>query len=430
MENVTLLQRIQTRILGLLNWQPGKLARDTVVTTVGFGLRTVAQAIVFLIVTRTLGIAGYGGFVAVLALAGILSNFVGLGVPVLLVRDLSRQQMEFSLAWGRTLAAVLLSAPLFFGLFLLLTWLLISPNVSVGAIILIGVSDLVLAPITMSVVAAYRGVERMARATRLILIPIVFRFVMAVVFLGIAQYVQGDQLLFVWAGLYCLAAFVAAGYALYLVSRDLGLPQWPNWFFLPSGIREGVIFSLSGSAFRLYVDIDKTMLARMTTLEITGAYSAAYRLVELVTLPVNALLSCAQPRFFRQGLAGVENIFAYAMRMLPVPLAYVVGASSLIYVFAGGLPLLLGEGYVSAVEPLRWLAWLPVLVLFRAIIQIALVGCDRQRYVMWIMIVGAGVNFILNLWLIPEWTWKGAVFSSYFSELVMIVGMAAGGRRV
>ena len=429
MENVSLLQRIQTRILGLFNWQPGKLARDTVSMTMGLGLRTVAQAIVFLIVTRTLGITGYGAFVAVLALAAILSSFVGLGASILLVRDVSRQHVEFSVAWGRTLAAVLLTAPFFFALFLLISWVVIPLQVSFGAIVLIGVADLVFAPISTSVVDAFRGVERMRHATRLILIPIVLRFVMALIFLLLAQNIVADQLLFAWAGLYCLAAVVAAGYALYLVSRRVGLPQWPNWQSLFHGAREGILFAVSGSAFRLYVDIDKTMLARMTTLEVTGAYSAANRIVELVTLPVSALLACAQPRFFRQGEDGIGNVLLYGMRLLPVPLAYVVGASSLVYLFAGGLPLLLGEGYISAVDPLRWLAWLPVVVLFRAIIQIALVGCDRQHYVMWIMIVGAGVNFILNLWLIPEWTWKGAVFSSYFSELVMIVGMVAGGRR-
>ena len=64
---------------------------------------------------------------------------------------------------------------------------------------------------------------------------------------------------------------------------------------------EGLYFSTSLSAQNIYNDIDKTMLARMATLDAVGIYAAAYRLIDVAFIPVRSLLYAGYTDFFRAG---------------------------------------------------------------------------------------------------------------------------------
>ena len=56
-----------------------RLARDTSHLAIGQGLRLVIQTAYLVLIARSLGPEEYGAFVAVVALAAILSPFSGLG---------------------------------------------------------------------------------------------------------------------------------------------------------------------------------------------------------------------------------------------------------------------------------------------------------------------------------------------------------------
>ncbi len=66
---------LENSLSDLVTWRPGRLAKSTFAMTAGMGLRTLAQAAVFLIVARVLGVADYGAYSAVLALAITLGGF-------------------------------------------------------------------------------------------------------------------------------------------------------------------------------------------------------------------------------------------------------------------------------------------------------------------------------------------------------------------
>ena len=48
---------------------------------------------------------------------------------------------------------------------------------------------------------------------------------------------------------------------------------------------------------------------------VTGIYSAAYRIVDICTAPMRALLTAAYPRFFRSGAKGITGSAALARRL-------------------------------------------------------------------------------------------------------------------
>ncbi|MEJ2714437.1 MAG: oligosaccharide flippase family protein [Acidihalobacter sp.] len=260
----------------LLAWRLGKLAKGTFAMTAGLGLRTVAQGVVFLIVARVLGVELYGAYAAVLALAMAVGVFGGVGVPMIMLRDTARDPAVFAESWGRTLAALLVTVPILFATYLLLAWVILPNRIGWVATICIGAAEILSAPLTLAAVRAYQGHERIGRAARMVLAPILPRLAVALI-LPLALLLPASARLSVWAAAYLLAAAVSTSYALWLLRHDFGLGVELSWHGLARAAREGWPFSVGGAAQKVYIDIDKIMLARLATWEVAGCHGCRSR---------------------------------------------------------------------------------------------------------------------------------------------------------
>jgi O-antigen/teichoic acid export membrane protein len=90
-------------------------------------------------------------------------------------------------------------------------------------------------------------------------------------------------------------------------------------------------------------------------------------------------------------------------------------------VIAPLLPLLLGPEYQEAVSAVRWLSLLPLLKAVHYFGADALTGAGHQGVRTGIQIGIAVVNLLLNLWLIPLYSWRGAALATLLSDGLMIV---------
>ncbi len=405
-------------------WRPGLVAKGTLAMTAGMSLRTLAQAIIFLIIARVLGISDYGAYAAVLALSSIFGCFSGWGTHVLMLRDVSRNPNNFAAAWGRTLAAFTISAPVLFAIYVAFAWIMLPADLPFSVIALIGLGDLIFAPVGLSAVTAFQGHDLHGRVALLSLVPVLLRLACAIALIPLALVFPDVMRLKIWATLYAVAALAATLYAWHMVRKDIGPAGKPDWIYIWSSLREGLAFAFSSAALKVYADIDKVMLVRLATMEAAGAYSAGYRMADMATVPVFSLLSAAMPRFFRAGEGGVPAALAYAHRILLAPVIYSILAGLGLYLCADILPLLLGLAYADAVSSLRWLAWLPIVSLPRLLLQTLFMGGDRQSSAVKILAGGGLVNIALNLWLIPLWSWRGAAAATYAVEITMALAMA------
>ncbi|GAB6049863.1 hypothetical protein JCM16106_07070 [Hydrogenophilus islandicus] len=401
------------------NYRPGRLARHTAILTAGLGLRSGAQALVFLITAQLLGSQGYGAFSATLALAGACGVFVGLGSHVLLMRDVARDGSSYRKSLGAALVVYAISlVPVGIAYFLVASWLL--GEITWSVIALVGLSELALFPLVQTFASAYQGVERIGRASRLLLVPVVARLVAAILLVALAQFAPAStDLLPSWAMLYLLATLVAVWYASHRLHRDLSSPAAPGHEAVRTYLREGAPFAVWGSAHKLYLDADKFLLAALATLQAAGVYSAGHRLVDLVTLPIQALLGAAAPRHFRAGAQGLAEALK-AVRAIALPIAgYALAAGIGLTLAAPLVPWLLGAEYEEAVAVVQWLAWLPLVSLPRTLLHQALATSGFQQQGMVALFVGALMNLALNAWWIPLWGWQGAAAATYVAEVAM-----------
>src|SRR5208282_3224243 len=110
---------------------------------------------------------------------------------------------------------------------------------------------------------------------------------------------------------YLACTVVSCVSAISLVSYRLGAPRIAL-SRIPKEIEQGFYFSTSLSAQTVYNDIDNTLLARLSTLDATGIYAAAYRLIDVAFAPVRSVLYAAYANFFRHGQAGMAISYSYA----------------------------------------------------------------------------------------------------------------------
>ncbi|CAK0777474.1 Polysacc_synt_C domain-containing protein [Gammaproteobacteria bacterium] len=399
-------------------WHLGTLAKGTLAMTIGMGLRTVIQTAVFLVIARVLRVSDYGIYSALLALAGTFSNFVGMGMQTVMVREISRDPRIFPMVWGETLFAILLSMPVLWIGYVVIAFAMV-PSISIEMVMLIGLAELTFTPIVAAALSAYQGYERIGRASRFFLIPVIPRFAGALLLVALAPITSLENRLVVWGMIYAIASLVGTIYAWKLLKKDLGIAKKPIFSILLKKIPEGLSFSVGNVANRVYVDIDKAILANLSTLEITGIYSAGYRVVDFATVPVLSFLLAALPRFFRESKMGIGHTLRYMWKILPIPFIFTILSSVFLYFFANLLPMLIGVEYAATVSVLQWLAWLPIVSLPRLFLQTLLATTGRQTHVTMILLLGAGSNVFFNLYWIPALGWQGAALATYASEGLM-----------
>jgi O-antigen/teichoic acid export membrane protein len=394
------------------------LARNTGWMLLGQALKLVIQALYFTVIARSLGASKYGAFVGVVGLVGILYPFGTLGSGYLLIKNVARDPLQFSKNWGRALSTTFLSSSLLFVVVLLASRFLLPSTIPIRLAIFVAASDLFGMNITGICGQAFIAFDRMKWTAAINVLLSTSRLAAAVILA--AMYPSPSALQ--WGAYYFFSTSIVALAALLLVLLKLGTPTF-SLSRTSAENTEGFYFSVSQSAQSIYNDIDKAMLARLGTLEATGIYGAAYRLIDVSFAPVWSLLAAAYPNFFRVGIGGVSATLRYARPLILRAFAYATLVSIGLLAGAGIVPFILGGEYRLTVEALRWLAILPMLKVVHYFLSDALAGAGYQGLRTLIHVGVAVFNVLINLWIIPVYSWRGAAWSSIASDALLACGI-------
>jgi O-antigen/teichoic acid export membrane protein len=393
------------------------VARNTVWLLFGQGLRLVIQALYFVEIARSLGARNYGTFVGVVALVGIAFPFGDLGSGNLLVKNVSRDKSLFAIYWGRALVTVAASCSALWVVVLLGSRFALPSTIPMRLVLLISTSDLFGLNIITICGLAFQAFDRLHWTAAINVLISASRLIGASILISIHPHPGPLE----WGYIYLFSTAAVSSIALALVWSRLGAPKI-NWPRSIKEAREGFFFSVGLSAQTIYNDIDKTMLARLGTLEATGVYGAAYRLIDVCFVPVNSLLMASYANFFRAGLNGVASCLTYAKPILRRALSYSAVACVALLLSAGLVPRLLGGEYAETAEALRWLAVLPGLKAVSYLFCNVLTGTGNQVLRSSVQVGVALFNVLINLWIIPLYSWRGAAWSSIASDALLALG--------
>jgi O-antigen/teichoic acid export membrane protein len=396
----------------------GTVARNTLWMFCGLGLRLVIQALYFVVIARSLGASGYGAFIGVVALVGIVYPFGDLGSGGLLVKNVSRDQSRFPGYWGTALLITGASSSALFLAVLALSHFTLPAAIPLRLVLLVSGSDLVGLNVITMCCQAFQAFDRLHWTATINVLVSASRLVAALILVAIQRHPSPLQ----WGYVYFFSTALIAVTAVVLVSAKLGSPRF-GWQRGPGEVREGFYFSAGLSAQTIYNDLDKMMLARLGTLEATGIYGAAYRLIDVSFVPVSSLLTASYSNFFRAGADGISASLSYAKPLLLRALGYAVLACITLLGCAGIIPHILGAEYARTVEALRWLSVLPILKVVHYFYSNALTGAGYQALRTKIQVGVAIFNVAVNFWLIPAYSWRGAAWSSIASDGLLACGI-------
>lgn len=395
-----------------------RLARDTGWLTAGQLVRSAIQAVAFVLVARTLGARGYGAFAGVVALVAVASPFVGLGTENLLVKHVARRPESLAEQWGRAIWWTTITAVVFGAAATAIAHLTFPHSIGLGLVAAVVVADMWLARLISAATRLYQAIYRVARVAQLFTLLSAARLAAALAMVSLVPAADPAT----WALLYVAATAIATLISAGIVAVECGAPRW-SALSLKGEWREGLYFSLGLSATRISIDVDKTMLAQLGSLAAAGIYSAAYRIVDVATTPVQALLTSLYASFFSEGAKGPDGPTKYLGRLLPSTLIYTGGVAIVLYALAPIMPLILGPQFADSIPALRWLAAVPILYGIHRLHAQLLTGADRQGIRTFGEALAAAMNAGLNLWLIPAYSWKGAVWATLSSESLLVAYM-------
>ena len=377
---------------------------------VGQGLSFVVQAFYFVVLARLLGTTQYGLLAGAIALVGIVSQYSSLGSGLLFLRYVSADNSDLRLYWGNVLMSVfLLGGLLVVGLSLGGRWLVGAATMPL--LLPIAISDCLFQQLTSCAGQVFQTFEKMKFSAALTLLSSVSRCILAIgllVFLGRASAWQ-------WALCSLAVTSMSACVAVAIVTRFFGLPSFsPSLLIRRAG--EGFVFAVSGSTTAVYNDIDKVVLSHFGMNQANGIYSMAYRAVNIGSMPIQSIVGAAFPRFFREGVKGIAALVPMARALLRRTLVLGILVSAGMFLCAPIIPHLIGRSYAESVSALRWLCLIPFFRCFHLSAGDAIAGAGHQKFRLISQSIAAIGNLLLNLYLVPRYSWHGAAWASLATD--------------
>jgi O-antigen/teichoic acid export membrane protein len=179
-------------------------------------------------------------------------------------------------------------------------------------------------------------------------------------------------------------------------------------------------FIYAGLAFWLFGSMDRWMLAAFSSVDEVGVYSVAHRFASIVLFvslafgqawsPISMKIRTDHPSRYRALYADVLLILACGMLLLGGGVA----------LFSADLiRIVMPSGYAAASAPL---AVLCLGIVFQSTIQITAIGISLEKATFLFARLSwssAGLNFLLNLLLIPRYGALGAAWATTLSYLAL-----------
>lgn len=184
-----------------------------------------------------------------------------------------------------------------------------------------------------------------------------------------------------------------------------------------------VIFA-SSVASQIYLSLDTTLLGLMQNNYVVGIYSVSNKMYGIVKNLIAAILTVTIPRFAL--LWGRRKIREYRSLLLEISdfLALIsIPASAGVFMLAPQIILILSSHkYLRAVSSLQLLCPALIFSIFSWVFQsCVLIPAKREKKVLIVTIIGALVNFGLNLLLIPIMAENAAAFTTSLAEFISMV---------
>jgi len=231
-----------------------------------------------------------------------------------------------------------------------------------------------------------------------------------------------DQGLLFFAAVFVIEAIINGVY--YIVVYSYYYESFKKWrvniSLIKSLLSESFPLFLASISVVIYARIDQIMIKQYLDSSAVGLYAVAVKIAEIWSFIPALIIFSLFPAIIN---AKISNERSYEKRFggLLVGATFIsIIFASIISFFADPIVRIIGGvEYLGAVAALRIYVWGVVAAVIFSVVQQLLVAENWTKITFYITMVGALINVVLNLWLIPLYGINGAAWSTLIAYSVM-----------
>lgn len=392
-----------------------RIAKNTAVLLAANIISKVLGFFYVMYTARYLGAEGFGTLSFALAFTGIFGVFSDLGLSPLTVREVARDKSLAKKYLNNISVMKTILVTITFALIVIVINLLGYPEQTIKVVYLISLS-VVFNSFTGMFYSIFRAFEKMEyQSLGQILNSTLMLF-------GVFFAISRGFNVIGFASLYFMISVVALIYSLVISTWKFVKPKMEvDWSFWRRTIKEALPFGLTGISGMIYTYTDSIMLSLMQGDEIVGWYNAAYRLILiLLFIPgiINSAIFPTMSKFYissQNALKLMCEKYFKIMFIIGIPLG--VGTTLL----ANKIILLIfGSEYRPSIIALQILIWTIVFTFAGAAFVKLFESINKQIIITKISGICVIINILLNLLLIPKFSYVGASFATVITEFILV----------
>lgn len=407
-----------------------KVAYNTLIQIVGKILTTATSLVLIASLTRYLGVYGYGQYTTIFSYVSFAAVFADLGFFWIMVRELSKpNRKDHEKIFNNIMTLRSILGLIVFILGFAVSFLIPAYDTTIRygiGIISIGWFFIT---INSTYVGLFQSKHKMDRATlsevigRLIILGFVLWFIkMGYGLLAIVSaYAIGNIVNLI------ISMFFGSKFINFRLRFDTDI--WKKMFL--EAWPMGIVLVLHV----VYLRVDSVMLSVMKTPEDVGIYGAPYKILEILVLVPGIFMGNVFPiitRYFHEKSEkiydAIQKAFDFlSILALPIMVGVFMLASPIIAFVAGDQFLtsstigdFLGH-YANSALTLQVLIFATGIIFFSNIFNSTAVAIHKQKKLVWPNVIFALANVVLNLFLIPKYSYIGASIATVITEFLVLL---------
>ncbi len=367
------------------------------------------------LITGYLGQDGFGRYATVLAFFAFFSAIADLGIGMISVREISRDQADEQRILGNVITLRLLSS---FGVFLLAPILIFffhyPLELKIG--ILIGAFAVIFSTLSLVLNGIFQKRVAMQEVAFI-------EFIGKILQVSFITYAVAKNLGFLSIVSAILISMSFNATAVFLASRRhirfqlrFERSYWKEFLHesYPMGVTAMITF--------LYFKLDTILLSVLRPAADVGIYNVAYKIMENLIFFPAMLAGLIIPLLSRYLLSDrqkfdliVSKTFkVFFLIAFPIVVGTLLLAKDIIFIVSG-------PDFLASATVLRILIFSLAFIFFGHFFNMILLVANAQRKLMRVLSIAAISNIVLNLALIPRFSYLGSATASTLTELFVVV---------
>lgn len=365
---------------------------------------------------RYLGVEGYGTLSFALAFTLILSVLSDMGLSVLTTRDVSRDISLAKKYSGNIIIMKIILGLFTLGVTIVAINLLNYPQQTVNLVYLITVY-VIISSYSGLFYAIFQAYEKMEYQSMGQIIN------SSLMLLGAFILILNGSNIINFGFLYITVSLVVLAYSISVCAWKFFLPKVEvDWSFWSPTLKEAWPLSVAVIFSVIYFKVDTVLLSLLKGNMVVGWYVASYNILEFL-LFIPAIFTMALYPLFSQlhesSPQSLQSSYAQSFKYLiilglPISVGITFMADKIIL-------LIYGSPFLPAAIALKILIWTIPLIFLTYMLRFLLISTNKQILVLKIISICMVFNIILNLLLIPKYSYLATSIVTVLTELLLLI---------